>query len=90
MGGRSEDGEGRNTYLFSTSPSTGFLFLFGIKDLRSNSASRVLSEGGGEGDGDRRRLDEEEAVAVFFATAAFTVFFAAVALIALVWRMSCS
>ena len=35
-------------------------------------------------------MDEEEAVAVFFATAVFTVFFAAEAFIALVWRASCS
>ena len=35
-------------------------------------------------------MDEEEAVAVFFATAAFTVFFAAAAFIALVWHTSCS
>ena len=44
----------------------------------------MLSEGGGEGDRVWRRLDEEEAVAVFFVTVAFTVFFAATAFIALV------
>ena len=81
---------GRKTYSFSASSSTGFLFLFGLKDPRSNSASRVLSEGGGEGDGVRRRLDEEEAVTVFYATAAFTASFTGVAFIALVWRTSCS
>ena len=85
--GSGDDG-GRSTY--SSSPSTGFLFLFGIKDPRSNSASKVLSEGGGEGDGVLHRLDEEEAAAVFFAITAFAVFIAAVAFIALVWRTGCS
>ena len=79
---------GRNTYSSSTSSSTSFLFLTGLKDPRSNSAYKVLFEG--EGDGVRYRLDKEEAIAVLFATAAFAAFFAAVAFIALVSRTSCS
>ena len=79
---------GRNTYSSSTSSSISFLFLAGLKDPRSNSASKVLPEG--EGDGVRYRLDEEEAVAFLFATAAFTTSVAAAAFIALVSRTSCS
>ena len=76
---------GLNIYSTSTSSSssTSFLFLAGLKDPRSNSASKVLSEG--EGDAVRCRLDKEEAVAVLFAA-----FFAAAAFIALVSRTSCS
>ena len=42
---------------------------------------RVDICGGRRGDGVRQRLDEEEAVAFFFATIAFTAFPAAAALI---------
>ena len=79
---------GRNTYSSSTSSSTNFLFLAGLKDPKSNSASKVLSEG--EGDGVSYRLDEEEPAAFLFATVAFAAFFAATAFIALVSRTSCS
>ena len=75
--------ERNNTYLSSTSSSAAFLFLLGLRDPKSKVTPSSSFAGGGEADGVRGRLDEEEGVALFFATAAFTDFFAAAAL---VWR----
>ena len=88
----SRDDGGRSAYSSFASSSTSLLFYFGLKDPRSKLTSEVLSEGGGEEDGVRHRLDEEEVTAFFFATAAFTAFFAAAAFVAaaLVWRTDCS
>ena len=79
-------GGGRDTYSSSTSSTISFLFLE-LRDPKSKTTSASTSVEGGEEDGVQRCLDEEEAVAFFFATAAFTAFFAAAAL---VWHTDCS
>ena len=61
--GSGDDG-GRSAYPSSASSSTSLLFFFGLKYPRSKLTFEVPSEGGAEGDGVRRRLDEEEAAAV--------------------------
>mgnify|MGYP006961253668 CR=1 FL=1 len=63
-----------------SSSSFGLLFLFGLKDPRSKSASGVASMRGGEGDGILGRLVEEEAAACLVKEeVAAAAFFAAVA-----------
>ena len=70
-----------NTYSSSASSSAAFLFLLGLRDPRSKMTSVSSSAGGGEAGGVRGRLDEEEPVAFFFATVAFTVLPAVAALV---------
>jgi hypothetical protein len=79
--GARDDERKRDTYSSSTSSSAAFLFLLGLRDPKSKAIPVLTSTGGGEVDGVRGRLDDEEAFAFFVATATFTNFFAAAALV---------